>query len=112
LASNAERLPDGKALIFLHRHFPERIASGLPLKAVLSLRITGRPESGLMPSSPAASLKALAPSTIFQMPGAWGEGFRYLVDCVKRVPNHVLELGTDASSIREAILGLLSGSRQ
>lgn len=110
LATNAERLPDEKALIFLHDHFPERIASGLPLKAVLSLRITERPKSRLKPSSAATSLKALAPSTIFQMPGAWGDGFRYLVDCVKQVPNHVLELGTDPSSIRETILGLLSGS--
>jgi hypothetical protein len=107
---NAERLAGEKALIFLNDHFPSRLTAGLPLKAILKLRITGRPESRLKPSSPAASLKALAPSTIFQLPGARGDGFRSLVDCVKRVPNYVLELGTDPSTIPEVILGLLSRS--
>jgi hypothetical protein len=108
-AGNFERLDMEKALLFLHDHYPDRITMGFPVQAILLPRITGFSETKLKKASPAASLAALAPSTIFQLPGAGREVFQNLADFVKRVQGYILELGTDLTRIPEVVLSLLSG---
>jgi hypothetical protein len=106
--SNPGRLDKEKALIFLHNHYPHKVTMGFPVRAILLPCITGLPETRLEKASPAASLIALAPSTIFRLPGARHEAFQNLADFVKQVPSYVLELGTDLVKIPGVILGLLS----
>ncbi|MFQ5500547.1 MAG: serine kinase, partial [Candidatus Zixiibacteriota bacterium] len=106
--SNLDRLPREKALIFLKDHFPDKLAHGFHVRAILMPRITGLPETRLAKSSPAAGLRALAPSTIFQLPGARDDDFQNLIGLVKQVPSHVLELGTDLRRIPDVISDLLS----
>jgi hypothetical protein len=106
--SNAERIPKEKALLFLKDHYPHKLTKGFPVRAILIPRITGRPESRFKKASPSESLRALAPSTIFQLPGARDETLLDLVSFVKKVPSYTLELGTELSQINEMILYLLS----
>lgn len=106
--SNADRLDTEKALLFLHEHCPEKIVSGFPVRAILLPRVTGRPGTTLTPASPITALKALAPSTLFQLPGAGHSAFQVMSKFVKQVPCYHLELGTDLAQIPEVILGLLS----
>jgi hypothetical protein len=106
--SNADRLDTEKALLFLHEHCPEKIETGFPIHALLLPRVTGRSETTLTPASPITGLKALAPSTLFQLPGAGHTAFQVMSKFVKQVPCYHLELGTDLAQIPEVILGLLS----
>jgi hypothetical protein len=107
LVSNSEKLDAEKALIFLHDHHPERVTKGFPVRATLLPRVTGLLDTRVQEASPAESLAALAPSTIFQLPGAGAEAFKYLSAFVRQVPGYVLELGTDLSRIPDVVLGLL-----
>jgi hypothetical protein len=106
--SNTSRLSTEKALFFLHRYFPEKIAGGFPIRAVLLPRVTGRPETRLRKVSASAAMLALAPSTIFQLPGAGQPAFQSLGELAKKVPSYVLEVGTDLSAIPDVIKNLLA----
>jgi hypothetical protein len=55
-----------------------------------------------------AVLAALAPSTLFQLPGAGSTAIKTMKKLVGQVPGYILELGTDTAKIPETILGLLS----
>jgi hypothetical protein len=104
---NPDRLDTEKALIFLYEHYPDRIVNGFSLKAILLPSITGYVETRLRKVSPAASLAALAPSTIFSLPGAGQDDFKFLAQFVKQLPSYVLELGTDLDRVPDVILDLL-----
>jgi hypothetical protein len=42
--SNPDRLADEKALLFVNEHYPAKVATQLPVRAVLLPRVTGSPE--------------------------------------------------------------------
>lgn len=104
--SNRAQLPVEKALYFLHQH--KEVSLGFPVRAVLMPRVTGLSKTTLQKVSPSASLKALAPSTIFQLPGAGAQAFKTLGNVVKQVPSYLLEVGTDFARIPGTISRLLS----
>jgi hypothetical protein len=106
--ANPDRLADEKALLFVNEHYPSKVATRLPVRAILVPRITGLPETGLKRVSVAMTLAALAPSTIFQLPRAGGEAFKFLAAFARKLPCFSLELGTDLSTIPPVIEGLLA----
>lgn len=110
--SNATRLGPEKALFFLNEEFTEKIMTGLPLKAILIPRVTGRPETRLVKVSRAASLLALAPSTIFQLPGAGHDVFNCLKDLTAVLPSYLLELGTERAEIPVVISRFLAEGKE
>jgi hypothetical protein len=108
-AIDTPRRPDGeKALVYLHQHVPERLSAGFPLRAILLPTVTGRCETRLRPASAAASLAALAPSTIFLLPLAGRTALGAMAALARQVPSYVLELGTEIERIPGVILSLLS----
>ena len=107
--SNSEMLDTEKALIFTYDYYPERVTGGFPVRAILLPRITGLSETRLKKVSSAVSLKAAAPSTILQLPGAGHETLQNLTNFIKQVPSYVLELGSDLNKIPDVILSLLKG---
>lgn len=106
--SNRERLESEKALYFINDHFPEKILPSFPLKAILVPRITGKTDTTLTATSPAAALTALAPSTMLQLAGAGKEACQLMMKALTQVSCYYLELGTDLKQIPEVILQLLS----
>ncbi len=96
-----------KPVIFMHQHFPERVVSSLPLRAVIAPRITGRTETRIFPISPAAALRALAPSTLFQLSRENAAPFRDMAALVRALPCYRLELGTRMEEIPPVILMVL-----
>lgn len=106
--SNSDRLSTEKALYFLYRHFPGKISAGFPIRAILLPRVTGILETRLKKVSSSLGLLALAPSTIFQLPGAGHQAFEILSKVAKQMPSYILEVGTDLSGIPDAISNLLS----
>jgi hypothetical protein len=97
-----------KAIVFLHEHYPQHLGSAFPIRAVLLPRVTGLGETRLIPTSPAASLMALAPSTLFQLSGAGPDDFREIAEFVRQVPCYALEVGTDLRQVPRVVLDLLS----
>ena len=67
---NPDQLNTEKAMMFLHKAYPDRIVSGMPLKAIFIPKIINRAETGIRPAGAAEALAALAPSTLFQLPGS------------------------------------------
>jgi hypothetical protein len=109
LITNPELLGEEKALYFLHRHFPEKLATCFPLKALLLPRVTGKPETVIRRATSAAAILALAPSTIAQLAGAGLEAHASIRDLVAAVPCYHLELGTEREKIPGVIRDLLNG---
>jgi hypothetical protein len=105
--SNPDRLADEKALLFVNEHYPAKVATQLPVRAVLVPRVTGIPETRWKRVSVAMTLAALAPSTIFQLPRAGNEAFQFLAAFIRQLPCFSLEVGTDLSGIPPVIEELL-----
>lgn len=84
--SNAEKLKKEKALYFFHKHFPEKISRGFVLKAILIPHISTGTETKVSIVSAAAALRALAPSTIFQLSGAGDAAFRLIAAVTRKSP--------------------------
>lgn len=105
--SNPDRLGTEKAVYLLSESFPDKLLPSFPLRAILIPRLSGGRETALKPASPAAGLAALAPSTIFQLPGDRKEAFQTMGQLVRQVPCYQLNLGTDTWRIPEVILDLL-----
>ncbi len=96
-----------KALIYLWDHVPEQITSGLPVRAVLVPRIVDRGETRITELSAASCFRALAPTTLMQLPGGGREAFSLLAQLVRQVPTFTLETGPDLSAVPAAIQRLL-----
>lgn len=106
--ANPDRLADEKALLFVNEHYPAKVANRLPVRAILLPRVTGLPETTWKRVSVAMTLAALAPSTIFQLPRAGNEAFKFLVAFVRPLPCFSLEVGTNLSTIPPVIEQLLA----
>jgi hypothetical protein len=99
--------PTEKTLFIMNRLVPERLSAGFPLHAILLPRVDGATATKLSPMPPARALRALAPSTIFQLAGAGGDAFQTLASIVRRVPCFEIAVGTDLSQIPAVIRRLL-----
>lgn len=111
LVSNRDRLDRQKALIFLNDAYRERLITGFPLRAVLVPRVTGERETSIERSTASAALKALAPSTMLQLPGDGKDVMRWLAALVRKVPVFTLLAGTEMSGISTAVETLLDDLR-
>ncbi|MCB2059589.1 MAG: hypothetical protein R3E09_08615 [Novosphingobium sp.] len=111
LVANRSETHRQKALIFLQDAYRDRIISGFPLRAILVPRVTGRPETTIEPSSSIAALRALAPSTMLQLPGDGKDTMERLSALVRKVPAFTLNAGTEMRGIPESIAGLLADIR-
>lgn len=106
--SNGARLAEEKAIIFLGECFGEKLTESFPIRAILLPRVAGLTETTLTKATGTAALTALAPSTIFQLPGAGARDFHQLAELVRRTPSYTLALGTDVSRVPRVIENLLS----
>ncbi|MEO0770938.1 MAG: serine kinase, partial [Cyanobacteria bacterium J06649_4] len=108
LISNPDSFTDEKAMVFLQEHYPEKLINKLPIKAILLPRVMGIPDTHIRRASSMLALKALAPSTIFQLPNTGQSALKMMATLARQVPCYVLELGTDIPQIPRAIATLLS----
>jgi hypothetical protein len=101
-----ERGGTGKAVLPVAALWPERMAEGLPLLAILLPRLSSDAAPRLEPCSGAELLLALMPSTVGQLPAADDGDCRRLVQLVAGLPAYVLHLGADPSQLPAAIEAL------
>lgn len=109
--ANAERLATQKAVFYAVRRFGARTTAGFPLRAVFISNVSpGRRDSRIIPTTRAAALTALAPSTIFQSHPSGQQALGAMREALERVPAYVLELGCDVAAIPPLISSFLSRS--
>lgn len=106
--ANPERLADEKALLFVNEHYPAKVATRLPVRAILLPRVTGLQDTQFKRVSVANALAALAPSTIFQLPRAGNEALKFLATFARHLPCFSLEVGIKLSTIPPVIEALLA----
>ena len=107
LTDTSQRIEDEKALIYLQRHYPDKLIEGFPLKAILHPRVTGDGDTRLTPTTVIKVLAELAPTTTFQLRSSSEIVFKKLSSLVRQVPLYSLELGTDLDQIPRVIVELL-----
>lgn len=103
----AEESPE-KDLYFLHEALGGRIAASMPVRAILLPRVGGDGPPRFAPVSGAAALAAMAPSTLFQLPGTGAEAFGAMADLARRVPAFRLDLGASREAVPEAVARFLA----
>jgi hypothetical protein len=101
-------LEDEKHVIDMARAFPDRIARALPVDAIVLPRVAPGAVTCLERASAADALRALAPTTIYQLPSNGGLALRPLADLARRAPVYALTLGDEPTG-PSLIAGLLEG---
>ena len=91
----------------LYPHYRSALATSFPLRAVLVPHVTGTADTSLRPASPVEALRALAPSTLFQLAGSGASAFANMAAIVRRTRSYHLDVGTDLAQIPRAIQALL-----
>ncbi len=100
---NPNSLHEEKALFFLHPLFAHRLMKTVPLKAIFIPQITSKGKTYISPASPVEAFKALAPSTLFQLPGFDHKASKMIAKLIKKVPIYHLKLGDDSKRVPEVI---------
>jgi hypothetical protein len=97
------RDPQEKIILNLHRSFSKRLRRELPLRAILLPSIpkesNGEGPSRFTPVGSGAAVRALAPSTLFQLPGAGANNFRMIAALTNRLPCFQVELGGEFAGV-------------
>jgi len=96
-----------KAVFFLDELFPSRLVREFPIRAILLPEVTKNHHTSIEPVSQMAALRAVAPSTIFQIPGTGDQLLKDITAFVRKLPCYRLSLGSDIAQIPDAILNLL-----
>ena len=104
---DSEEAHQGKRMFFLDRDRSSELTAGFPLRAVLLPRVTGSGRSTTRPVSAGTALLSLAPSTLFQIPGGRQQRLHHMAEILRRVPAHVLDLGSDLATVAPAIRAVL-----
>ena len=104
-----ERGGDGKGVYFLDEIWPDRVVAGMPLRAIVVPRITGRAASSVEPCSAFEALVAMLPSTAAQLPAASNDDCDRMVALAEKLPAYLLHLGSDIRGIPAALTTLLNG---
>ena len=101
------RDPQGKILLDLHRFFPNRLRKELSPRAILLPRVPkeriGSGPNRFIPVGSGAAVRALAPSTLFQLPGAGANNFRMIAALTNGLPCFQLELGSEVAGVPESL---------
>ena len=94
--------------MFLADHAPEALMISAPLRAILLPTVVPDGPTRVEPISGGAALKALAPTSMFQLPDSGPAAFATMASLVKRVPSFVMHSGPAVDTIPDVIEALLA----
>lgn len=97
---------DEKATIHLNGRFKDQLTESLPINAIVVPHVN--PHGPILkPLSPPAVLRALAPTTLLQLPGSGATTLRFLAGWAQQLPGYSLGLGPDLQANLDTIRTLL-----
>jgi hypothetical protein len=103
----ADQLDRRKAVMFAAGGDRPALVSGLPLVALVALRVEPGAAPAFARTTPAVVLRALAPSTLAQLGMIDGAGLRRLADLCRRLPCYSLRLGDDPARVPDLLRALI-----
>jgi hypothetical protein len=96
----------GKSVLDVRDLRPSQPTGPIPIAAVVVPRVTHSTRPTLNPMTPPAALRAVAPSSVLQLPGETG-GLRVLADLTRQLPCYEIELSKDQASNLDALDSIL-----
>jgi hypothetical protein len=106
--ANPDGPPSEKALFFLAQHFPEKMLSRAPLRAILLPRVMQHSYTTWQVAPASAAFRALAEVSLQQLPGADHRTIESIARITRSVPCYYLGLGSDREQLPQVILEFLS----
>jgi hypothetical protein len=106
--NNAEKLDQEKAVIFLNPELSEKLMLEMPLKAILTPKITDHPDSRIKSVSRWDIQRAMSFTTMSQLPYVGHHTHEYISRLASSLPHYILEVGKDFTKIPVAISDFLS----
>ena len=97
-----------KTIFYVRDTYPDQVTTGFPLKAIVVPRIAPAETTQLSEIPLTAALKALVPSTMFEIHAAGQSALTTLTRVARSVPAYELRLGADIDAIPD-LLGLAIG---
>ena len=104
---NADQPTQRKVVFLPSRRHPDRMVPSFPIRCLVVPVINGGPP-GVEPITPAAAIRSLAPSTIFQLPGAGAHTMAILARLARQVPAFALRLPPDPRDAPPLLAQLLA----
>jgi predicted O-methyltransferase YrrM len=101
--SDFRRGEEEKTVLDLHRHRPAQLRASLPVDAIVLPSIGTGERPTLRRTSAADALRAVAPSTLLQLPRAGRSDMDAMVALVRGTPAWRLELGSDMTAVPDLI---------
>ena len=98
---------DEKRVLLAYEHFPHLLRQCLPLRAILIPQVTNEVNTQLHPVKQSLAFLALAPTTVFQLPGARETAVSFLRQLVMQLPCYQLQPGSDLAQIPPVIQAVL-----
>jgi hypothetical protein len=95
-----------KRTVYVGELFPGRVAESLPLRAIAVPHVAEDGVTRVRAASPAEVLTALAPTTIFQLPGARADALEFMAGVARTVPGYALSLGRTSADFVAALRDL------
>lgn len=106
--ANIERIGEEKQLMFLAEEAPDALLAAAPLRAIVLPSIVPEGPTRLSPISGGTALRALAPTSMFQLPDSGPAALAMMASLVRTIPSFVMEAGPDVSEIPGVITSLLA----
>lgn len=88
-----------KTIFYVRETYPEQVTTGFPLRAIVVPRIAPGESTALTEIPLTATLKALVPSTLFEIHAAGQAALTMLTRVARSVPSYELRLGADIDAI-------------
>ena len=92
-----------KTIFYVRETYPEQVTTGFPLKAIVVPRVAPDETSGIQQIPLTATLKAIVPSTMFEIHGAGQAALTTLARVARSVPAFELRLGADLDAVPDLI---------
>ena len=99
-----------KTIFFMDQLAQEKLIANFNISAIIIPKITRMKSPRLYQVPPSKALLAIAPNTLFQLPGSGKVGYDMMVKLVRNTPCYILELGSDVKGISIIIDDLLQNN--
>ena len=99
---------EGKTVIFVEK---KNIVGSFPLRAIVAPKVAADTDGRLDPLSKAEALRAVAPTTLFQMPGDRRESLSRLTTLIRELPCWRLSVGRDPGAAQSLLKSLFATGR-
>ena len=110
LVGNNDGRESEKAVMYLYPEMPEQIVRSLPLRAILTPRISGRQQTDLAEISTLVLQRAIAFTTMWQLPHTGRHTQHFINRLIERLPGLQLALGSNLDTIADVIVPLVANS--